>query len=468
MKEDLRLLGLPPRLAIALGGGLLLVCAIYGSLWRDAPLLLGDSDQYLEVARDLADLRLDSLHDRPPAYPLLLVATGSVERPTRALFYVSMVFHVVSLWLLLVALDTLGVSRPLLLAFTGILLLPPYMERTGYVLTESLSELTLAAALAGIVLWYVGRGVGWLVLASLAVGFAALVRPTYQALAPAIAVTLLFFAGVGRCDVKRIARACAAIVILGSGIVLGYCAFNAERFGFFGITPLIGFNLSSRTVTVIERLPDSYGAVREELIRARDKSLIKPGGSHTGLQYIFSVRPRLAEITGLSPVELSRYMVRLNLLLIRSAPATYFVQVSHAVGSYWNASTTSLATFGSRPLQLLWMLLHFAVLTLAGLQLVMVAGPSILRLWAERGPRRLDRWSAMFAIPAPAGLAYLLSTMVIAYTMVISCAVDVGDPRHRTPTDPLIVFTMVLGMEICRRWVRLDRTIAAHTDGELS
>ena len=42
---------------------------------------------------------------------------------------------------------------------------------------------------------------------------------------------------------------------------------------------------------------------------------------------------------------------------------------------------------------------------------------------------------------------YLLFSVVIVYTMVISVTIDVGNARFRTPTDIFIVAATLIGLE---------------------
>src|SRR6187551_1225600 len=74
------------------------VLACYVRAWPEAPIVDGDSPQYMEVARDLTDFRLDELHDRSPGYPLLVMLTGASTRPARPLFYASLLLHGLSIW----------------------------------------------------------------------------------------------------------------------------------------------------------------------------------------------------------------------------------------------------------------------------------------------------------------------------------------------------------------------------------
>src|SRR6186713_2452417 len=96
--------GLPARVAMLYMLLGLVSLAAYGLLWPGAPVMDGDSSQYIEVARDLRDFRIDDVHDRAPGYPVLLVLTGSSDAPTRMLFYASLLLHFGSVWLLALAL----------------------------------------------------------------------------------------------------------------------------------------------------------------------------------------------------------------------------------------------------------------------------------------------------------------------------------------------------------------------------
>jgi hypothetical protein len=195
--------GLPRRTAARAALLMGLAVAAYAIVWHDAPLHDGDSPQYLEVARDLRDFRLDSLHDRTPGYPLLVVLTGSVEEQGRALLVTGLVLHCAAVWLLAVTLRTAGAGHRALLLFCGVLLLPPYVEPAGYVMTENLAQFTLASSLSALVLGLVQGRRGLLVAAGLAFAYAALTRPTYQALAVVLSVVLLALAATSAIGVPH-------------------------------------------------------------------------------------------------------------------------------------------------------------------------------------------------------------------------------------------------------------------------
>ena len=251
--------GLPIRVAMfyILVGLASLVA--YGLLWPNAPVIEGDSPQYMEVARDLRDFRIDDIHDRTPGYPILLALTGSADLPTRTLFYASLFFHIVSIWLLAKALQVAGTPPKVLMGFGVLLAMPPYVEPAGYVMTENIAQFALAAGLTGLVMWFSKRQMVWLVVSSLAIAYAGFSRPVYQVLALAMALGLILFPGIVRRLglTARNALTAAAVLVLGSTVILGgLCIRNYSAFGYFGVAPTFGLHLTTKTTSLLERLPD--------------------------------------------------------------------------------------------------------------------------------------------------------------------------------------------------------------------
>lgn len=406
------------RVALAL---LLLACPLYLWWWSSAPLIDIDSAQYQGVAVDLADGSLDDLHYRAPGYPLLLWLTGAVERPSRALFVVSLILHGATLLASVVAfgrIDLPAATGPL---FVLIALLPPFIEPSAYVMTEGLT----ACLLLGL-LWVLGTFTSsWTAaLAGVLVGTVTLVRPAYQLLGVMLAL-VLFFAGARR-------RA-AALLMASLIVVVGYSAWNLSRFGYFGVTPALGWNLTTKTALFVERVGDPR--LRELLVEMRDRHLVQEQ-SHMAGMFIWSVdRQRLSEITGFHGTALDRHMVRLNVELIRSAPLSYLAAVMSSLAVYWLPGTTELAHAESRVWQLVWAAGHFALTGLFWLQLVAVVGT-----WLTSGAS---------LIQGPSRRVYSLALTIILYTMVVSCFIEVGNPRYRVPTDLLILLTTIIGV---RAW----------------
>src|SRR5690242_9189891 len=71
----------------------------YSICWPNAPLTVSDSTSYLRAAQDFSH-HINQLQERTPGYPLLLLLTGSSHSPERMLFFVSLLLHFASIFLL--------------------------------------------------------------------------------------------------------------------------------------------------------------------------------------------------------------------------------------------------------------------------------------------------------------------------------------------------------------------------------
>jgi hypothetical protein len=447
-------LGLPRRTAIACVAITLLAFRIYAIVWPSAPLVMSDSRQYMEVAADIRTGHLE-LHDRSPGYPLILALTGSTDTGTRSLFYVSLFLHGLSVWLLLVLLHAAGLGERSLVLFATLAWLPLYAETAGYVLTETLAQCVLVAGLAAVV-WFFSR---WsalgLVAASLAFPASAIVRPVYGAVGGLLGVALTLWPyvfGYRDAHMRRALRTAGTGLLLGNLLIVGAFAwFNERRFGFFGIVPTLGFNLTTKTILFVEQLPQQYAAVREVLIRERAAEVVRRGGFHDGSQTVWNARPALTAATGLSTPKLSAYLVRADLELIRHAPVPYIRDVARSAGTYWLPADDLLADFHSAIARAAWLLVHSSVVALWWLQMVTLVGAIVFDLSRRISGGPFPRLLPQLSATPTAVTSYLVAGFLVLYTMVVTCLIDIGEPRQRRPTDLLIVFMCVLGVHVWRQ-----------------
>jgi len=450
--------GLPARVAGWYAAMFLSALVAYGALWNSAPVIDGDSAQYLEVARDLADGRLDQLHIRSPGYPAVLAITGSREAGTRALLYVSLSLHFVSVWLLAAVLCAAGVSALRLIAFGLLMTLPPFVEPAGYVMTENLAQFLLAAGLAGLQVWFRNQRHAWLIAGSLALGFAGITRPVYQVLPLVLAGGLIVSGWTARklFPSRRLVLTSAASLVAGYLIVVGGLSlYNWSRFGYAGVSPALGFHLTTKTVRFVERLPDEYSAVRAVLVRVRDEELVRHGGRHDATQTVWAARDELAMVTGLDTPALSAYLVKMNLTLIARAPIEYLEDVARSLSSYWLPASGTLATFHSSILRWIWGVLQLTVVAIFFAQIVAI--PSVKYFDARRTARRRGELPPAPGESSILDITYLLTGTIVFYTMLLSCFLDIGEPRQRRPTDVLIVAMCFLGAQAWRSLVLKDR-----------
>ena len=449
------LAGLPSRTAFVYA--LLFVAAFgfYRTVWPAAPFWAPDSWGYMVTATDLADFRVDRLNSRPPGYPLLMVLTGSSRHPTQTLFHAGLALHFASIWLVGAVLYRLGVKSGWLIVLAVLLLLPPYVEYSGYVLSEILSEFLLVVAFSSIVFWMMERHATSLaVVAGLALACAGLTRPTYQALAIAVAGFVLApHVGIDE-TATRLRKCSAAMIMVSTSIILigGFSAVNYVKFGFFGVYPMSGLNLSTRTVNMLERLPDEYAGEREALIKARAAVLAQREQDQTEYLSYWHAIPDLERVTGLKGIPaLSAHMLRLHLILISRAPLSYIREVLWSFTGLWLPSGTWLANMGSRTLQAIWVVVQFTVLALFTLQLIVIAGLAMFR-YSQRHGRHETEWGPRFV---PKHLyVYGLAGTIVLYNALVTSLVEVGDPRYRVPAEPLVVCMCFLGFQMWRGLLR--------------
>ncbi|MGE5357937.1 MAG: hypothetical protein ACM3NQ_02900 [Bacteroidales bacterium] len=444
--------GLPRRVAVIYGGLFVAALVLYIGLWRNAQVVDGDTAQYQAVAADLLDGHLDVLHDRTIGYPLLLVLTGSAHHATLSLLVVSLLMHLASVWLLAVTLRKAGVGPGWLIAFGALLVLPPFVEPAAWLMTENLAQFVLVVALACLVHGFATTRVALLLASGLAFGYAALTRPAYQAVAVVLSAGLLLLPVTIRSAnfAFRDAVKAAGLVVAGSALVVGSMAYvNYARFQYFGLVPSIGFHLTTKTWTFFEQLPDEYATVRDAFVARRNIEVQRRGSTPT--QVIWNAKKDLLAATGLTGPQLSRYLLKANLVLIRKAPIAYLQEVARSLALYWFPQANLLASMGSSTLRLIWAALQAAIVAFFFLQ-AMVLG-SVVAFDASRrrcGGRARTFVSAIQAT-APQVLAYLLAIGIVFYTMLLSCFLDIGEPRQRRPTELLIVFVCVLGAHLWRQ-----------------
>jgi hypothetical protein len=174
--------------------------------------------------------------------------------------------------------------------------------------------------------------------------------------------------------------------------------------------------------------------------------------------YTARALPELLKVTGLTYLQLSKQMLELNLLLIRSAPLTYVHEVVSSFSTYWLPASGILANLNSRYVQLIWSTLHFAVIGVFVFYMTLLTGAGIYlqklgktAVWDQNDVNResVNRLHLQ-------SLLYIVAGAIIFYTAVISCFLEVGDPRYRVPTDGLILAMTILGIDIWHRLITVS------------
>ena len=446
---------------------LVLMAALFYILaWDNAPIVVNDSGSYMKVAADLQDLKLDKLPNRTPGYPLLLWFTNSHENPTRLLFFIQLVLHLLSVLLLAYLLNYMAVSKKIIASFLLLSLIPPSVVMTAYVMSEALTQFFLVIGVVFLLLGIDKSKRSLIVISSIALSFSALVRPTYHLIFIVIFGLLLVSLFLVQKARRQLALATFSTFVFSTIFIGGLILNNYRNFDYFGLTPYFGLGLCSKTARFIERLPDEYAEVRETLIQNRDRERVKNrtawprrpwhNSSHNGLYYIWLTQPELRKIKNFSSkVELSTYLLKMNRTLIRQSPLLYLKEVMIALPTYWFPATTNVSNFNSWKIKFVWVTIHFGVILLFFfiVSILLGCGLFLFNLPAESR----ERFRSQIADNADLFLlSFLIPISIIVYTMLVSIAVDVGNPRHRMTTELLIFFVVALGIHF---WINLRKNL---------
>lgn len=408
---------------------------VYGLWWRGA-VRLAEAPSY-ERAGQIFASGWHSITERPPGYPLLLWATGSLDGPSLALFAIQLLMVVATSWLVWSVARRAGFPLRWRVAVFLLALSPPVAQMAAYAQTECLAALLITGVLATGVRARTSR---WAAVACGALaGAVVLVRPAFLLVAPLLAVALVAVhlrRGAGpRPAVTTGALLLAPWLLL----VGGYTVLNGARFGQMTITPLLPWHLSTTTASSIESLPPSFEPLRSELIAERDRQLLVPESGHTAELYVSCQiwnpacpRHAIARRLGVTDQELSREMLRAQLWLVVHDPQTFVDRGTRASGSF--ALPFVGPRLDPRPAPLGSVVAGAWWLVLALASLVAAAGLIAVAAAAWLGRLRGRRWLAV------------VGAVIVGVTWFQSAFFETGDARLRTPVDPVLLVLAAVGL----------------------
>jgi hypothetical protein len=210
-------------------------------------------------------------------------------------------------------------------------------------------------------------------------------------------------------------------------------AVNKSTLNYFGLSTLLGFNLTNHSGGFIEYAPPS--PLRDIYLKYRAQRMSESGGhSFT----IFEAANEMQEQTGLSPTDLSRELARISVNLFIAHPILYASSVARAwwsfwaVPNYWRLNQFSDAVTATQ-FQRAW---RWEQLVLRAMNLLFVVGACAL--------------AAIFVFRRPPSSRTLIFLGVLA-SVVLSASlgqaiVEYGEnPRYSVPTQPLVLCFVLTG-----------------------
>ena len=428
------------RWGMAAGGTAvtLVLIALYAVIWRNAPFRSTDTTEYLRAAQAIATRHFETFQPRTPGFPLftLLVGTG------RTFFLASLAMHIAVVGMLVGVLRSMRTDWRLIALFAAVAVLPSFVQKDAYLLTEGLFEFLETAGFAA--LWPGLRSRWWLAASGAAFGLAALTRPQ-ELLLPLVVAALMFFY-FGRAALRQAALLLIPFCLLVGSVMVN----NFVRYHEFNLTYDLAWHLGTRTYTVFEDIPNP--AVRHVLVTTRNASYGDPN-----LNPIWTslyTRSELMRVMGKTAPELAHYMQGVYLHLILAHPLAYLEEVGRAQVHFWfpelTKQTNQIAAVRlvstATQLALVGAFLALAVLW-AGLSLGRMVMP--VPAWMPSDAQRF-----LFT----AGMA------IVCYTAVLCSALDMGEARYRSTAELIMLFLIVKAADFL--WARKGQ--GADTAGTLS
>jgi 4-amino-4-deoxy-L-arabinose transferase-like glycosyltransferase len=294
--------------------GLVLRAAV---LSRAPVFITNDSLSYLLPGFDLATGQgFDPIFKRPPGYPAF-VALAVWFFGQQSLLGLLLLQHLLGLLTagLTYALGRLLFGRVagwiagLLTAISGPLLITEH-----YLMSETLFGFLLVAMLLSFTLGLRSGGLGWVALAGLLLGLAALTRPLAQLLVPLLGLSLLL-------SWRSWRRALAGTALLAGCyllIVVPWMARNAVEQGSFTVAGGLGEGLAVRTIRLDQQFDfrDPSGSERLRAERRIYRQEAEEGSA-------FELAQRLRTEADLTPAEADQAMREIALGAIVQKPAYY-------------------------------------------------------------------------------------------------------------------------------------------------
>jgi 4-amino-4-deoxy-L-arabinose transferase-like glycosyltransferase len=400
--------------------------------------MAADSSGYLAAARNLGAIGQVPPTVRTPGYPILLRVVGASASPTRGLFLVQLLLQVASVYLACAALRSAGAGTALTVVVGLLGLLPPYVYRSAYVLTENLAQFCVVLAVASLQRFLVRGGIVWLALSSLALGYAALTRPTFLLAAAALGLLLLVLA-TGTKTFSFSPRQ-ALLLVAGTVLLVGsYAAVNEVRFGVSGTTGTLGFNLADLCPNLYDQIPDP--TMRRLFVQERNDAYVN-GRAVEWAHY--RAYDQLIEMHHLKPEELEPFMRAQLTQVILTHPVQYLQAVTASVVRFTFPATAKLPLLREKRYQPLWFALHFLVMSTLAVESFVFGAWCLLAGFGARFNEAINRaWVLWFA-----------SMAVVVYNAVISCAIEIGEVRFRNTTEMLLLLAAGAGIVGSRRLFR--------------
>jgi len=383
-----------------------------------------DTDDYQEAASNILT-GYHQINSRVPFYPLLVILTNSTNRLQVGLFWLQYILLFASFFAVVAALLRCGINIKLVAIILLIMVSPPVVRPVYIAQTESIC-LTLCNTLFAIFVLMRNSVIKFVLMAFVMV-LLTFTRPSFQLTGLALACWLFYIT-----KNKYLPLAFTIAFLLP---VLMFSWYNKAKFGFAGITPAGGWNLTTKTTLFIEEFPDKK--IRDILVEGRNQSLVN-SPSHTAAMFIWNERQRVIDSLHMSYVDASKYMAKQNMAMIKHNPIRYLSGVLSCTLEY--LMPNGVKTNDRNVLKLSYSVLQLAYVFIS----VVITVFFFACLWLK-GLKALTDIDKM-----------MIFVFIIVFTNhLLSVAVEIGNPRYRQPTEVLILLLIPLGLQATKGFKKM-------------
>lgn len=292
------------------------------------PIIEPDTSTYVQLAHELVSGNLSGDNGaRTPAYPLLLILTGSNPFSVRIAQMLLGLVATSALFFVAWKLTRNGLLSTLVAASYGLSMLQVRYEDD--LMTETLTTSTLLLTIAVLTATVDNpRRLlrSKLVVLGALVSVVALARPSFLYLP--VVFLLPFVAAL-----KPYRRSMLYYILPAFIPIIVWSLFNYERLGYLGPTTLGGYNLTNHSGAFIEYAPARYSAIKTIYLEARAAN----GGKYHNAIWMPNAITRMMQVTGQSFPELSKTLTSMSIGLFVSHPVLYLRSVSESWLQFWNA-----------------------------------------------------------------------------------------------------------------------------------
>jgi len=396
------------------------------------PILWPDSHGYLKLAKAMTNFDItNDLGARTPIYPLFI---SVLKLDNWSIFFTQSLLGIATSMFLYSIFTRLS-GKPVVGLIGALVhsLNPSTLFFEANILSETLTTflvcLTIFFAFSVVNNGKLRPSACFLV--GITSSLAGLTKPLFQLL-PIALMLVVIYAQYSRRSwllIKNILLSASSILIPFLILIVGWSYVNYNRFGYFTVSTLTGYNLTAHSGKFIERARDEYKVIADIYIQERDKKIAT---TDTSTGTIWRAQRKMLVSTGLSHAELSKKLTKMAIRLFIANPVSYSKSVIQSFILFWFPAPYyegySVGRFFSGR-EVRWVYLYSFVYLL-----LIIAFFSFMLLLAVSHRIKNLLWKSETGL--------ILST--ITYTSVVSSMTEFGEnARYKVPIESLIMGLVV-------------------------